>query len=219
MLGKVHTPALVQEHILGFASNLQDAEHGGSLAPLPREGAITFYSTIRPYVYSADLSGGDALDARDPQLVLHSVLKPARDVNKMYSAIRGLAAGKCHFMDLEDLGISGDTFASVTAAVDQCTSQVTFGDILGAGWLSEQHWIAGSTRIGVAIQLPRASKWLVSVFSCKDVFGDLLVYEAHRLVSAAMKSDALDVLPPQAIIIPFLEPLRLMTDKGVVFVG
>jgi hypothetical protein len=137
----------------------------------------------------------------DGQFRWFQILEAHHDSNKLYASVAGIPTGSWVAMDLEDIGLEANGFKTTGAAVQD--DKVVAQKWIGSGWMNQED----STN----------PKILIACGNGNDVFQFTKLNKYPTTLS-----DILSHLPSQHnfdIIIPIVQPKRVVSEKGVYFVG
>ncbi len=126
--------------------------------------------------------------------------EPHHDSNKLYASFRGIPTNTWVELDLEDLGLEADGFNAEGERQDE----VQLMDFIGAGWMDTSDAAVDSKMMVACGQEGRQTWSITKIQEFPADVGDATSYIGSQ------KCD---------IAIPFIQPKRVVTDKGVYFVG
>lgn len=157
--------------------------------------------------------------------------EPAHDANKTYAALAGMPADSAQAVLLEDVGLDAAAIASATLG-DSSESGHAAG-VAGGAWLApagaaaEQVQAPASLRVALAAapcDAAGGAAWRVVVLRLADAGGSLAEWLAPQRVLALCRQHSLfgEASAPAAgawWVVPVVQPQRVVTARGVVFVG
>ena len=127
--------------------------------------------------------------------------EPHHDSNKLYASFKGIPTCVWLGMDLEDLGLETE---GLSAAGVQHDEDVQVTDFIGSGWINSKD-DAKSSIFMVACRQSGTASWRVfKLRECLPHVGDPASYHFCQECD---------------IIVPMVQPKRVMTEQGVYFVG
>ncbi|KAJ3056970.1 hypothetical protein HK102_011118 [Quaeritorhiza haematococci] len=178
--------------ILGFASDMAAVQRGDiSLQSIRSTHQIVCYRITTP-----------------SQLEKLSVLEPFHDSNKLYASMSGLPTGEITAIDLEDFGIEQKAFDATEPAKDGVR-------IMGSNWLQpgDDSGTTATTRIAVAVR-KEDGKWVWVNYK----MGETRIEDWNAgKIAGVLAEHGLNHI--DNLVLPVLQPKRVITPNGVVFVG
>jgi hypothetical protein len=146
-----------------------------------------------------------------PSLQWFHILEPHHDSNKLYSCFKGLPTDTMVQLQLEDLGL--DEVAGFKATAEplpqETTNSISLMDFIGAGWMTDDDNVdatQNSTPILLAYGKRDIQSWQVMKLKEGGEVSSLLADMTNN-------KEQFD------IVIPFVQPKRVVSEKGVYFVG
>ena len=133
------------------------------------------------------------------------VLEPIHDANKIFVGMRGLPLHTGIILDLEDMGLNEH---DIIEGEKVEPSQFPL-NLAGGSWINGPDKPTDGTRISFAAFDQNTGKWTVTVFN----FGEISAWTVSGILSLIDKTDSF------SLILPIMEPRRVQTVKGLVFIG
>lgn len=180
--------------LLGFSSSLQDAQSG-------RVSLQSIRSNTHAVVYRVD---------RNCDLRPCKVLEPWHDSNKLYAFIASIPLESAIKLDPEDAGLEEISFDDPQEASEHANLHV-----IGSGWLSQGDDPSPASRFMVLVRHPESRAWSCAASRIGE--SPVSHKSPDRFTSLSARSGI--QLVEGALLVPVLQPKKIILDSGVVFIG
>jgi hypothetical protein len=180
--------------LLGFSSSLQAAQEG-------RVSLQSIRSNSHAVVYCVDRNG---------DLRTCKVLEPWHDSNKLYAFIASIPLEAAVKLDPEDAGVEEIPFNEPHAASDHANLHV-----IGGGWLNPGDDPSPASRFMVLVRHPQSKAWTCAASRTGECPSS---YKSpDKLTSLCARAGI--QLEEGALLVPMLQPKKVILEGGVVFIG
>ena len=135
------------------------------------------------------------------------ILEPHHDSNKLYSCFKGLPSDTMVQLQLEDLGLDEvDGFKADLPPLETTANIISPMDFIGAGWMMDDQVTAQASAQNTPILLAYGQRGEIGSWQV------MKLKECPADIATNCKKD-------YDIVIPFVQPKRVVSEKGVYFVG
>ncbi|KAJ3126814.1 hypothetical protein HK098_007108 [Nowakowskiella sp. JEL0407] len=135
------------------------------------------------------------------------ILEPHHDSNKLYASCRGLPTETWVDLNLEDLGLETNDFTGGGLF----RGNVGIQKLIGSGWMTSDQRQKNSVVMLVCAGTKGSDLWKIKKVS---VNSDVDISE---LISKLLKDD--NQIAASNLIVPVIQPQRVVSEQGVYFVG
>jgi hypothetical protein len=144
----------------------------------------------------------------------------SHDSNKIYFCLNGLPLGEFHQLDLEDCESDILTNPKI-GQIDR--NENILSSLSGGAWIEQsfknETKFTGKTRLALAFYSKDYDKW--TFYLINDIMKNV-AKSSTALTSGSVLSLAISIMEADSnftVCLPIMEPLRIVTPKGVVFFG
>lgn len=187
-------PDLNSFSLLGFSPSIQAANEG-------QVSLQSIRTQVDAVMYCVD---------RNSDVRPHKVLEPWHDSNKLYAFIASIPLETVINLDPEDAGLEERSLHEPQEAGDAANLRV-----IGSGWVTEGEDPSPATRFMVLARHSESETWICAASQIGDFAAP---YTApSRFTSLCARAGI--PLKEGTVLVPILQPKKLILEKGVVFIG
>lgn len=135
-----------------------------------------------------------------------SIREPYHDSNKLYAMCRGVGSNEwITDRDLEDLGVESEWLLQNCPLLER---NLSVKDFIGSGWINDLAHMGGDTFVMlVAGRISESKRW------------SLIKMDAVPVEEKLMDPSAYPSTPHFDVLLPIIQPKRVVSADGVFFVG